>query len=205
MTTSFILALDLLGSFAFAISGATVGVRRRLDLFGVMVLAFAAATAGGLVRDALIGALPPTAIADWRYVTVAGLAALLTFFRHGLVERLRNPVQLFDAIGLGLFAANGAGKALQYGAGPTGALLLGILSAVGGGIARDVLVAEVPAVLHRELYAVAAALGAGIVVLGNHLAAPAVPTALLGATACFLLRYVAMRRRWALPIAPADE
>lgn len=206
MTSTFVLVLDLLGSFAFAISGATVGVRRRLDLFGVAVLAFAAATAGGLLRDALIGAVPATAIADWRYLAVAMLAALLTFFRHGSVERLRNPVQLFDAIGLALFAVSGADKALQHGAGPTGALLLGILSGVGGGIVRDVLVAEIPAVLRRELYAVAAALGAGIVVAGHALDLPAAATALVGAAACFLLRYLAIRRQWSLPVArPGGE
>lgn len=205
MTSGFVLAVDLLGSFAFAISGATVGVRRRLDLFGVLVLSFAAATAGGIVRDALIGATPPVAVADWRYLAVAALAALITFYWHPQVARLRNPVQLFDAVGLGLFAVSGAGKALAHGLGPTGALLLGILSGVGGGMARDVLVAEVPAVLRRELYAVAAALGAGIVVVGDRWGAPAAPLALAGAVACFGLRYMAIRRGWSLPIARFDR
>lgn len=201
MASGFVLAIDLLGSFAFAISGATAGVRRRLDLFGVLVLSFAAATAGGLVRDALIGATPPAALADWRYLAVASLAGVIAFYRHALVERLRNPVQLFDAIGLGLFAVLGASKAIEHGVGATGALLLGILSGVGGGIARDVLVAEVPAVLRRELYAVAAALGAGIVVAGHALGLPPAPLALAGAVGCFALRYLAIRRGWALPVA----
>lgn len=201
MASGFVLAVDLIGSFAFAISGATVGVRRRLDLFGVLVLSFAAATAGGIMRDALIGATPPAALVDWRYLATAALAALLTFYRHALVERLRNPVQIFDAIGLGLFAVSGAAKAIAHGVGPTGAVLLGVLSGVGGGIARDVLVAEIPAVLRRELYAVAAALGAGIVVIGSAWKLPPTPLAIGGAVACFALRYLAIRRGWSLPVA----
>lgn len=205
MASGFVLAIDLLGSFAFAISGATVAVRRGLDLFGVLVLSFAAATAGGIARDALIGATPPAALADWRYLAVACAAGVLTFYRYEAVERLRNPVQLFDAIGLGLFAVNGAAKATAHGVGPTGAVLLGILTGVGGGIVRDVLVAEIPAVLRRvELYATAAALGAGIVVAGQALELPPAPLAIAGAAACFLLRFLALRRGWTLPV-PCQE
>ena len=203
-TSVLVLVLDLLGAFAFAISGATAGVRKRLDLFGVLVLAFAAATAGGIARDALIGATPPAALADWRYLAVSMLAGLATFYASGVVERLRNPVQVFDAIGLGLFAVSGAGKALAFGLGPSGAVLLGVLSGIGGGIARDLLVAEVPSVLRRELYAVAALLGAGVVVAGHAFELPATPTAIAGAVACIALRLVAIRRGWALPVAGAQ-
>lgn len=205
MTSGFVLALELIGTFAFALSGATVGVRRQLDLFGVLMLSFAAATAGGIVRDALIGATPPVALADWRYLVVAMVAGLVTFYRHGLVERLRHPVQFSDAVGLGLFAVSGATKATAYGLGPTGAILLGVLSGVGGGVARDMLVAEVPSILRRgELYAVAAALGASIVVVGQALHLPSTPLAISGATACFVLRYLSIRRRWMLPVARVD-
>lgn len=205
MTSGFVLALELIGTFAFALSGATVGVRRQLDLFGVLMLSFAAATAGGIVRDALIGATPPVALADWRYLVVAMVAGLVTFYRHGLVERLRHPVQFSDAVGLGLFAVSGATKATAYGLGPTGAILLGVLSGVGGGVARDMLVAEVPSILRRgELYAVAAALGASIVVVGQALHLPSTPLAIAGATACFVLRYLSIRRRWMLPVARVD-
>ena len=196
-----VLVLDLVGTFAFAISGATMGVRKRLDLFGVLVLAFAAATAGGIVRDVVIGALPPAALADWRYLAVSLLAGALTFYAHERVERLRNPVQLFDAVGLGLFAVSGAGKALAFGLGPSGAVLLGMLSGIGGGIARDALVAEIPSVLRRELYAVAALLGAACVVAGDLAGLPSAPVAVAGAVACFLLRYFAIRRAWRLPVA----
>jgi uncharacterized membrane protein YeiH len=196
-----VLVLDLVGTFAFAISGATLGVRKRLDLFGVLVLAFAAATAGGIARDTMIGATPPAALVDWRYLAVSLLAGVVSFYGYERVERLRNPVQLFDAVGLGLFAVSGAGKALAHGLGPSGAVLLGMLSGIGGGIARDVLVAEIPGVLRRELYAVAALLGAACVVAGDALGWPAGPVAAAGAAACFLLRYAAIRRGWQLPVA----
>ena len=196
-----VLLLDLTGTFAFAISGATAGVRKRLDLFGVLVLAFAAATAGGIARDALIGATPPAALADWRYLTVSIVAGLAAFFFFEHIERLRHPVQLFDAIGLGFFAVSGAGKALAYGLGPSGAVLLGMLSGIGGGIARDLLIVEVPSVLRRELYAVAALLAAGCVVAGHTMGSPPPLNALIGALACIGLRMLAVHRGWQLPVA----
>lgn len=204
MDSVFVSLLDLAGTFAFAISGALVAVRHRLDLFGVLVLSFAAATAGGIVRDTLLGATPPVPLVDWRYFAVSVLAGLLTFYRHAQVERMRNPVQLFDAVGLGLFAVLGAGKALAAGVGPVGAVMLGVLSGVGGGIARDLLVAQVPSVLRRDLYAVAALVGALVVVVGHALRLPVAPVAVAGAALCFLLRLLAIRRGWRLPLAGGD-
>lgn len=201
MPTGFVALLDLIGSFAFALSGATAGVPRGLDLFGVLVLAFAAASAGGILRDALLGATPPAALLDWRYPALAAAAGLLTFYRYEAIERLRNPVQLTDAVGLGLFAVIGAGKALDHGVGPVGAVLLGVLTGVGGGIVRDVLVVQVPGVLQRELYAVAALAGAAVVVCGHALGLPATPVAVAGALACIALRVLAIRRGWQLPVA----
>ena len=201
MTATFVILLDFIGTFVFAISGALVAVRHRLDLFGVLVLSFAAATAGGITRDVLLGATPPASLVDWRYFAVASLAGLLTFYRHAQVERMRNPVQLFDAVGLGLFAVLGANKALAFGIGPVGAVMLGMLSGIGGGIARDVLVAQVPNVLRRELYAVAALAGALVVVAGHALRWPAAPVAVAGASLCFGLRWLAIRRGWRLPVS----
>jgi len=152
----FLSVLDLIGTFVFALSGATLGVRKQLDLFGVLVLSFAAAVSGGIARDLLIGAIPPVALAQWHYLAITCMAGLVTFFRYHDVERLRNPVQVFDAIGLALFAVTGTAKALAAGLGPVGAMLLGMLTGIGGGIARDILVARVPVVLQSELYAVAA-------------------------------------------------
>lgn len=196
-----LVALDLAGTFVFAISGAVAGVRHRLDVFGALVLSLAAASSGGIVRDVLIGAVPPAALADWRYFAVSLLAGVVTLRWHSTVERLRNPVQLFDAAGLALFAVSGAHKALLFGLGPLSAALLGMVSGIGGGIARDLLVAEVPAVLRAEIYAVAALAGAAVVVIGSGLDLPSPAVTTAGAILCFAIRVLAFRRGWRLPSA----
>jgi uncharacterized membrane protein YeiH len=200
-----VLVLDLVGTFVFALSGAMAGVRHQFDIFGILVLSFAAATAGGIIRDLLIGAVPPASIADWRYIVVPLLAGLATFRWHRLVQRWRSPVLVFDAAGLGLFAVAGALKALGYQLNPLAAIMLGVLTAVGGGMLRDVLVGEVPNVLHAELYAVAALVGAVVVVGGQLLQLPPTPLAIIGAVLCFGLRIVAIRRGWELPVAREAE
>lgn len=205
MHTSFFWLPDLLGTFVFAISGAAVGVRRRLDIFGVLVLSFAAATCGGLVRDLIIGAIPPAALADWRYVGVSVLAGVITFYRPSLIERLQNPVQIFDAMGLALFAVVGAWKSVSFGLSPVASVLMGMLTGVGGGIARDVLVAEVPRVLRSELYAVAALAGSAVVVFGIEFGLPATPLLIAGAALCFFLRFMAIRHGWHLPVARHED
>ncbi|HEX7787331.1 MAG TPA: trimeric intracellular cation channel family protein [Methylomirabilota bacterium] len=196
---------DLGGTFVFALSGAAAGVKHRLDLFGVLVLSFAAGNTGGIARDLLIGATPPVAIADWRYLVASIVAGLITFCWYGLVNRLRSPVLVFDAAGLALFAVSGASKALAFGAGPVGALLLGMLTGIGGGMVRDVLVREIPNVLRTDLYAVAALGGAAVVVIARMLAVPPVGAALAGAALCFGLRFMAIRRGWRLPISRWPE
>lgn len=201
----FVYALDLLGTFVFAISGATLGVRKRLDLFGVLVLSFAAAVSGGIARDVLIGATPPAALANWHYIAVSCAAGLATFYRSADVERLRNPVQLFDAVGLGLFAVTGATKALAAGLNPVSAMLLGMLTGIGGGIARDILAARIPVVLQADLYAVAALAGAAVVVAGQRLGLPLAPVLATGAVLVFVLRFLAIRRGWRLPVAPGGD
>ncbi|MGB4859392.1 MAG: trimeric intracellular cation channel family protein [Dokdonella sp.] len=201
MNAVFVTLLDFIGTFAFAISGAVVATRHRLDLFGVLVLSFAAATAGGMVRDVMLGLTPPVAIIDWRYLAVSSLAGLVTFYRYGHVDRMRNPVQLFDAVGLALFAVIGADKALAAGVGPVGAVMLGIVSGIGGGIARDLLGAQIPCVLRYDLYAVAAFAGAVVVVVGDAFSLPPAPVEAVGAMLCFTLRWLAIRRGWRLPLA----
>ncbi|QQQ18626.1 trimeric intracellular cation channel family protein [Brevundimonas vitis] len=200
-----VLVLDLCGTFAFALSGAMAGVRRRLDLFGVLVLSFAAATFGGIARDLLIGATPPAALQDWRYLAVSLTAGAIVFFWSSLIEKLRNPVRMLDAMGLALFAVAGTEKALAFGLSPAMAALLGMLTGIGGGVARDVLLAEIPAVLRSDLYAVAALLGAGIVAGGSLLNLPVLVAALAGGLACFSLRVAAIRRGWRLPVAVAGR
>lgn len=196
-----LLALDLVGTFVFALSGAVAGVRHRLDLFGVLVLSFAAGNAGGVARDVLIGAVPPGAIRDWRYIAVTLLAGGMTFFWYPRISRLRSPVLLLDAAGLGLFAVAGTQKALAYRLNPLAAALLGMLTGIGGGMLRDVLVAEIPAVLQADLYAVAALAGAVVVVVGHALHLSPAAVALAGAAVCFGLRFMAIRRGWQLPVA----
>jgi uncharacterized membrane protein YeiH len=196
-----LLTLDLVGTFVFALAGATAGARRQLDVFGIMVVSFATACSGGIARDLLIGAVPPAALSDWRYLAASLLAGLLAFRWHAQILRLQTPVRLFDAAGLALFAVTGALKALAFGLHPVMAALLGMLSGIGGGIARDLLLAQVPLVLRSDLYAVAALAGAGVVALGSQVGlAPAV-TAAAGAILCFALRIVAIRRAWQLPKA----
>ncbi len=206
--TGTLLVLDLVGTFVFALSGAVVGVKRRLDIFGVLVISFAAASAGGITRDLLIGSVPPAAIRDWRYIAASVLAGLLIFIwfpRRQRWSRVRNFVLLFDAAGLALFAVSGTQKAIGYGLNPVVASLLGMLTGIGGGMVRDVLVAEVPQVLRSDLYAVAALAGAIVVVIGHQLhIAPGV-AAVLGAVICFGLRLFAIRRGWQLPVARAGS
>ncbi len=199
-----LLVLDLVGTFVFALSGAVAGVKERLDLFGVLVLSFAAASAGGMSRDLLIGAVPPAAISDWRYLAVSILAGLVIFFWFPRSERLRklgNLVLIFDAAGLALFAVVGTQKALGYGLNPLMSALLGVLTAIGGGMLRDVLIAQVPTVLRAELYAVAALAGAMVVVVGQVLNLSPTAMAIAGAAVCFGIRFIAIRRGWRLPVA----
>lgn len=200
-TGTLLLILDLVGTFVFALSGATAGVRKRLDLFGVLVLSFAAGNAGGIARDVLIGATPPAAITDWRYLAVSLLAGLVTFWRPSDIDRLSSPVLLFDAAGLALFAVAGAQKALAYGLHPVMAALLGMLTGIGGGMTRDVLLTEIPTVLRADLYAIAALAGAAVVVIGAALGLPATAVTIAGAVLCFGLRFMAIRRGWHLPVA----
>lgn len=196
-----LLVFDLGGTFVFALSGAMAGVKHRLDLFGVLVLAFAAGNSGGIARDVMIGAHPPAAISDWRYIAVSMLAGLITFYWYRSINRMSSPVLVFDAAGLALFAVSGAGKALAFDAGPVAATLLGMLTGIGGGMMRDILVMEIPTVLRTELYAVAALIGAAVVVLGRMLHLPSFVAAIAGAVLCFGLRFMAMRRGWQLPTA----
>ncbi|TWI05390.1 trimeric intracellular cation channel family protein [Aerolutibacter ruishenii] len=196
-----VLCLDLGGTFAFALSGAMVGIRRRLDLFGVLLLAYAASTAGGVGRDVMIDTVPPVALRDWRYLAVSVAAGGLAFFCTGVVKKLRDPVRVMDAVGLAFFAVAGTQKALLYGAGPLGAALLGMMTGIGGGIVRDVLVREIPAVLRSEFYAIAALAGAACVVAGGLLRVPVLASAVVGGVVCFGLRMIGIRRGWQLPVA----
>ncbi|HXD36580.1 MAG TPA: trimeric intracellular cation channel family protein [Rhodanobacter sp.] len=191
--------VDLAGTFAFAISGATAARRNDLDLFGILAIAYITACGGGIARDLCIGAIPPAGLSDWRYLFTAVVAALLTIVAYPWVERLTYPVRLFDAMGLGLFAVYGAHKALVFGHNAEVAILLGIVTAVGGGMARDVLLARVSIVLQREIYASAALIGAALAVLGERLGWSLVWATWLPILVCFVLRFLSLRLHWNLP------
>jgi uncharacterized membrane protein YeiH len=199
------IVLDLVGTFVFALSGALAGVKRELDFFGVLVLSFAAGNSGGIIRDLLIGAVPPGAVNDWRYLAVSLVAGVVTFYFSPLIVRMWNPVLLFDAAGLALFAVAGASKALAYGLNPVMATALGVMTGIGGGMVRDVLLAEIPTVLRAELYAVAALAGAAVVVIGHALQLPAAPVIAVALILCFWLRVMAIRRGWRLPVAKFND
>jgi uncharacterized membrane protein YeiH len=191
-----LLVLDLVGTFAFALNGALTAVRAaHLDVVGVVTLGIITAVGGGIIRDMLLGALPPATFLDWRYLAVATAGALIAFlFSRGL-RRFTDPIDVLDAAGLSLFAVTGAGKALELGAGPLQAIILGTVTGVGGGTVRDVLIRQVPSVLSSGLYAIPALVGAALVVVaitsgvGQVLGAPA---ALGAAGVCFVIRMVGL-------------
>ncbi len=195
---TFVELLDLAGTFVFAISGASAGIRRRFDVFGVLVLAFVAGNFGGISRDLLIGSIPPAGIADWRYLGVSVLAGIVTIHWYRVIDKLRSPVLMFDAAGLALFCVAGSQKALAFGLNPPMAALLGMLTGIGGGVMRDLLQAQIPTVLRADLYAVAALAGASAVVVGSTLQLPRA-SAFVGGSVCFALRYMAIRHGWHLP------
>jgi uncharacterized membrane protein YeiH len=191
--------LDLAGTFAFAMSGAAAARDRGLDWFGVIVIAFTVACGGGVLRDLCIGAVPPAGLTDWRYLAVAMTAALLTLAADALVARLAHPVILFDSLGLGLFAVTGAQKAVLFGHNAEVAVLLGVVTAVGGGLMRDVLLNRVPVILEREIYASAALVGASIEVAGERFGWLSNGRTWVALMTCFGLRYLSLRYKWNLP------
>lgn len=209
-------ALDIIGVFVFALSGGLVALRARLDLFGVLVLAWVTGLGGGIIRDLLLGATPPVGISDWRLVTAGLLAGLLVFTFHGrlravarrrprrvgLVSRL---VKVLDAGGLALFAVSGALKAIQLDSPWLAAVIVGGITAIGGGMIRDVLARQVPEVLQRELYAVPAFAGAALVVGLDHLGWLNPTTTWMCVALIFMTRMVAVSLDLNVPRSEATE
>lgn len=198
--TTLLLVLDLVGIAVFGVSGALAGVDKKLDLFGVLFLSVATGIGGGFMRDALIGSTPAAALTDGRYLLVPVVVGLVVFFVHPAMARLSRIFLLVDAAGLGLFAVAGARKALDFGVPAVGACGIGMLTAIGGGIIRDVLVREIPAVLHREIYATAALLAAVIVVVGDKVESNNVATAAVAIACAFGLRVISRWKQWSAPL-----
>jgi uncharacterized membrane protein YeiH len=194
-----LIVLDMMGIFVFALSGGLVGVRKELDIFGVLVLSLATGLGGGFIRDVLIGAVPPAALADWRYLMVPVVAGLVVFGFHPALGRMERLVTVLDAFGLGLFCVTGALKALAFGLGPVPAALMGTLTAIGGGMVRDLLAGRVPVVLRSELYATPALVGASVVVVGGSTALPTWTYAIAAATLATSWRLLAVWRGWHAP------
>jgi len=199
-----ILALNLMGTFIFGLSGGLAAVRAKLDLFGIVVLAGVVGLAGGITRDLLIG-VPPATFRDWRYLAAAGAAGLVCFFARPALERIKRSVLVFDAVGLGLFCVTGATKALDFGIGPVPATLLGAITGIGGGILRDVLLRDVPTVLRHELYAIPALLGAGVLVIAQQSGHDSPVFPVLGAGVCVAVRLVGLKYGVHVPIAPSER
>lgn len=197
------LALDLVGVFVFAVSGAMLGVRKGFDAVGIVVLALATSLGGGMLRDVLIGDIPPAALEEQRYLLVAVGAGVFVLVGHGLVERLARPVLLFDAAGLALFSVVGAAKAMEFGLAPVPAALLGTITAVGGGVIRDVLARDIPVIFRpgTALTAVPAAVGAGATVVVWEADVYGTAAAAGVAAVAFALRVLAVQFGWGAPVA----
>src|SRR3954447_21275376 len=199
-----LLALDLLGTFAFALNGALTALRvARLDIVGVVTLGMITALGGGIIRDVLLGALPPATFSDWRYLAVAAAGGLIafTFGRH--LQRLNRLITVLDAAGLSLFSVTGAGKALGLGLGPAQAVILGAITGVGGGTLRDVLVRQIPSVLSSGLYAIPALIGATAIVVVTELNLYGLTTAVGAAALCFGIRMIGVHYSLDAPMPPA--
>jgi uncharacterized membrane protein YeiH len=195
-----LLVVDLAGVLVFAIEGAMAGIGAELDLLGLMVVAFATALGGGMIRDLLIGAVPPNSVRDWRYPATAFAGAGAVFFFYQFFRSLPpNLMVTLDAAGLALCAVAGAGKAVEFGINPMLSVLMGGVTGVGGGTIRAMLLTQIPGVLKADIYAAAALAGATVVVIGLKTKLPRWSVMTAGAAVCFVLRMVAVSQHWNLP------
>ncbi|HEY9337624.1 MAG TPA: trimeric intracellular cation channel family protein [Kribbella sp.] len=204
--SSTFLIVDLTGTFAFALNGALTALRVvRVDIIGVVTLGMFTALGGGIIRDILLDALPPATFSDWRYLTVAAGGGLVAFVFGRHLDRVAKPILVLDAAGLSLFAVSGALKGLEFGVGFSQAVILGTITAVGGGTLRDVLIREIPSVLTSGLYAIPALLGALVVVAADRLGAAGLPAAVAAAGVCFVIRMLGVRYDLSAPVPPGTK
>ncbi len=193
--------LDLVGTAAFAASGAWAGIRNNMDLLGVLILGLVTAVGGGTLRDMLLGDLPPFSLKNETYLYLSLAVALLVFMLHRRLAFIEHPLLYFDAIGLGTFVVIGTSKALAFDMGSLGAIFMGVMTATAGGAVRDVLSNQVPLILCKEIYASACFAGGLLLVLLHALELPDPLAALAAALTVIALRLVAIRYNWALPKA----
>jgi uncharacterized membrane protein YeiH len=197
--------LDLIGTFVFALSGAVAARQKGLDIFGIFTIAFTVACGGGIIRDLCIGAVPPAGLTNWLYLLMVLIATIIGIGFARVVNILNHPVLVFDALGLSVFAVAGARKAIYVGHNYEVAILLGIVTAVGGGVIRDILLARIPVILKREIYASAAMVGAIIVVAGDYLGYAREAVAVVAIVVCFGLRFLGLHFHWNLPFAGKER
>lgn len=195
-----LVVLDLVGIFVFAVAGALVAVRKNLDVFAALVLGGVTGLGGGFIRDVLIGATPPAALADWRYLLVPIAAGLVTFVFHPTVGRMERVITVFDAFGLSLFCVTGTLKAVDYGLEPMPAAIMGMVTGIGGGMLRDVLAGSVPVIFEGVLYATPALAGAIVAVVLDLTDLPLLVVAAGGFTTCLGIRLLALVRGWRAPL-----
>lgn len=201
-----LLTLDLSGTFVFGLNGALTAVRgARLDIVGVITLGMITALGGGIIRDVLLGDAPPATFRDWRYLAVAAGGAFIAFVFARHLGRVAGSIEVLDAVGLGVFAVTGAAKALDFGLGPAQAVILGTLTAVGGGTLRDVLIGRVPTVLREGLYAIPALVGAALTVAAVLTGIYAVPAAAVAIAACILIRLLGLHFNLNAPRPPGSR
>ena len=192
--SALLLSLELLGTFAFALNGALTAAQvARLDIIGVLTLGVITAVGGGIIRDLLIGSIPPEALTTWLFLTVAALGALAVFFLSARLVRFKSIIVLLDAAGLSLFCVTGATKALAFGLGPAQGALLGMIAAVGGGTLRDMLIGRMPPILSTGLYAIPALIGATLAVIAVRAGLYGLPAAIVAVAACFVIRMLGVR------------
>jgi uncharacterized membrane protein YeiH len=199
-----LLLLDLTGTFAFALNGALTALRAaRLDIVGVVTLGMITAVGGGTIRDVLLDSLPPATFVDWRYYAVAATGGLIAFLFGRHLARVNRPINVLDAVGLALFAVTGATKAVDLGFGPVQAVIVGAITAVGGGTIRDVLIRRIPSVLSSGLYAIPALIGATVTVVAGELGMRGLFPSVGAAVVCFAIRMVGVRYDLNAPFPPA--
>lgn len=192
--------LDVIGLIAFAISGAIVGVRKEMDVYGVFLLAIATAIGGGTIRDVLIGNIPPLVLIDPTPIVIAIGATVAIFFFGGMLQRDFRALLIMDAIGLGMFTVTGVSFGLQFDIPVYGAVLLGVITSTAGGILRDLLGGDIPLVLRKDIYASASLIG-GLLYWFAYLYVPLDPdlSALLSTVFVIAIRLLSFKRNWHLP------
>lgn len=194
-----IYALDLLGTVAFAASGALAGVRRGMDLLGVIILGIVTATGGGVMRDVLLNDTPPFCFKNELYLYLAVIASIVVFLTPRRFERMNRAMLLLDALGLGTFLVIGTSKALTFHLGLMGAVIMGVMTATCGGLVRDILSNEIPLILQREIYASACVVGGALFYFLHQAGFSSSVNLTVSALVVIAIRCTAIVNGWQLP------